>query len=178
MNKKYLYILIVALVLIGNLLYLYSDSPKTDLYAENTYCAFCDHKILDYQKFYEDEYVIGLCTHKPVMPGHVLIIPKRHVPRFEMLSDDEMVYIGRAIKKIDVAISKAYGTSSYLLLQKNGTEVGQTVPHVHFHYMPKKLNENSTLNFIYQFYTASFVNGPISSDEMHETVNKIKEALE
>jgi diadenosine tetraphosphate (Ap4A) HIT family hydrolase len=66
---------------------------------ESAPCAFCNPAILDYQQFYEDDLVIALYTHKPVMPGHCLIIPKRHVERFEMLSDEESLQIFRVIKK-------------------------------------------------------------------------------
>ncbi len=39
-------------------------------------CVFCDVSILNNQKFYEDDLVIALYTHKPILPGHSLIIPK------------------------------------------------------------------------------------------------------
>ncbi len=58
------------------------------------YCAFCDDEVLNYQKFYEDDLVLALYTHKPIMPGHCLIIPQRHVKRFEDLSDEEMTRVG------------------------------------------------------------------------------------
>lgn len=140
------------------------------------YCVFCDQKILDYQKFYEDDLVLGLCTHKPIEPGHCLIIPKRHVARFEQLSDEEITAMGHLIKKVDRAVSKAFGTSAYMLLQKNGAEVGQTVFHVHFHYIPRKADEKVGVQFLMKFFLEAF-KSPVSEDEMHENVQKMIEAM-
>jgi diadenosine tetraphosphate (Ap4A) HIT family hydrolase len=141
------------------------------------YCAFCDQTVLSNQTFYEDDLVIALLTHKPILEGHCLIIPKRHVERFEMLSDAEIAQIGRVIKKVNQAAMKVFGTSSYLLHQKNGVEVGQTVPHVHFHYIPRLAGEDSSITFIAKMVIAN-LKKPLQSSEMQELVVKMKEAIE
>lgn len=140
------------------------------------YCAFCDPKVLSYQKFYEDELVIALYTHKPILPGHSLIIPKRHVERFEGLSDEEITQIGRVIKKVNKAAEEVFETSPYLILQKNGKEAGQTVPHVHFHYVPRRVGDDSTLMFLIKMYTAN-LGSPISHSEMQEIAGKMRIAI-
>jgi diadenosine tetraphosphate (Ap4A) HIT family hydrolase len=105
------------------------------------------------------------------------VIPKRHGERFELLTDEEITQIGRTIRKVDQAVTKVFGTSSYLLLQKNGIEVGQSVPHAHVHYIPRKEGDSSAFGFVVKMFIAN-AKGPISSDEMQETVDKLKEALE
>lgn len=139
-------------------------------------CPFCNASVLDSQKFYEDDEVLALCTYKPVMPGHCLVIPKRHVERFEMLTDAEVTQIGRVIRKVNVAVEKVYGTSAYLLLEKNGREVGQTVPHVHFHYMPRKTGDDSTISFLYKMFVAN-LKRPISLADRQQTVETMKAAM-
>ena len=141
------------------------------------YCAFCDSRVLETQVFYEGELVLALCTHKPVLPGHCLIIPKRHVERFEELSSNEIVEIHQVIKKIDQVVMEKFHTVSYLLLQKNGKEAGQTVPHVHFHYMPRKEGEHSALGFMVRMLMANLKN-PIASVEMYEIVHDMHEAMQ
>ena len=143
----------------------------------NRDCPFCKTSVLESQKFYEDEFVIALYTHKPVMPGHCLIIPKRHVERFEMLSDEEAAQISKVIKKVNQAVEKAYQTSSYLLLQKNGYEVGQTVPHIHFHYIPRKSGDDSIIKFIFKMFVVN-IQKPIHSDEVGAAIEKIKMGME
>lgn len=175
MLKKWLLLTVIFFCLIGGSYFLFINPFSRASFSD--YCAFCDPTVLNNQKFYEDDLVLALYTHKPIFPGHCLIIPKRHVERFEMLTDEEITQIGRVIKKVNQAVMKVYETSSYLLLQKNGLEVGQSVPHVHFHYVPRKTGDDSIIQFIIKMFIAN-VKKPISQDEMHENVEKLRQAIE
>jgi histidine triad (HIT) family protein len=139
-------------------------------------CAFCDPAVLERQTFYEDDLVLALYTHRPIFPGHCLIIPKRHVERFEMLTDSEITQIGRVIRKVNRAVQEVFHTVSYLLLQKNGPEVGQTVPHVHVHYIPREEGDDSSLKFVLKMYLAN-VGKPIDPSEMRAIVEKMRVAM-
>jgi diadenosine tetraphosphate (Ap4A) HIT family hydrolase len=167
-------ILAVFLSLFVLSLGVYFLTPSAKL--SKDYCAFCDSKVIEAQKFYEDDTIVALYTHKPVMPGHCLIIPKRHAERFEQLTDAENASISHVIKKVDQAAIKVFNRSSYLLLQKNGVEVGQTVPHVHFHYFPREAGDDSSLKFLMKMYIAN-LKKPIVSSEMKEVCRKMKEAM-
>lgn len=166
---------LVVVCFIGSIYFFFIRAFPQPIF--NGYCAFCDAKVLDNQKFYEDDLLFALYTHKPIMAGHCLIIPKRHVERFEMLTDTEMTQIGRVIKKVNQAAERVFQTSSYLIVQKNGLEVGQSVPHVHFHYVPRKAGDDSTIEFILKIAIAN-AKQPISKDEMDEIVEKLKYAIE
>ena len=122
-------------------------------------CPFCREELLSRQVFGDFEGAYALLTHKPAVDGHVLIIPKRHVERFEDLTPEEMAQLGVAIQKVDQAARKAFGNSDYALIQKNGRSAGQTVPHVHFHYLPGG-------RFIGLRYLISPLFKPLSKDEM------------
>ena len=138
-------------------------------------CPFCNPKILEAQSFYEDELVWALYTHEPMFPGHCLIIPKRHIERFEMLTDEESLQIFRVIKKVDRGVAQVYGTCSYLLLQKNGEEVGQTVAHVHVHYIPRQKGESSIIQFFIRMFQSKM--STLSAEEMRENVEKLQAAM-
>jgi len=138
------------------------------------YCAFCDQEVLDRQKFYEDDLVIALFSHRPIYPGHSLVIPKRHVERLEELTDAEATRIHQVIRKVNSATRSVFETSAYLVLQKNGVEVGQTVPHVHFHLIPRKSNDDSTLAFLWHAVLAQ-IKRPISPEEMRSDISRMKE---
>lgn len=170
--RKFICFLVIA-CLVG---YFFLGKKPSSVLSEND-CAFCDPVVLHRQTFYQDDLVLALYTHKPILAGHCLIIPKRHVERFESLSKEEELQISEVIKKVNQAAMKVFGTSAYLLLQKNGHEAGQTVPHVHFHYVPRKTGDGSKLKFILKMYLAN-VRGPISSVEMQEAVEKMKQAME
>lgn len=174
MRKKLFFFISVSLV-VGTCFF-FTPSPHLPS-CFNNYCAFCDPVVLNYQKFYEDDLVLALYTYRPIFPGHCLIIPKRGVGRFELLKDEEVIQISRVIKKVNEAAMKVFGTCSYLLFQKNGHESGQSVPHVHFHYLPRKADDASSIQFIIKMYLA-LAKRPISSAEMGKVVKKLKEAIE
>lgn len=171
MRKKLFYLLIIFISLFGLFYFYYSLNEKSE-----DGCAFCNQIILNRQMFYEDDLVLALYTHKPILPSHCLIMPKRHVERFEMLTDQEIVQIGKVIKKVNQAASKVFNTNAYLILQKNGAEVGQTVPHVHFHYIARPEGDNSPLKFMIKMYLTNFQQ-PLSVPEIDERVKKLKEAM-
>lgn len=172
MNKPIKWIIFSFIFLAGTN-FLFSSASSKQL---KDYCPFCPEGVLDVQKFYEDELVVALYTHKPVFPGHSLIIPKRHVERFEELNEEEILQIYQVIKKVNHAAEKTFGTSSYLILQKNGKEVGQQVPHLHFHYIPRKAGDDSTLKFLYKIYISAY-SSPITTSEMYEAVESMKAAI-
>ncbi len=89
-----------------------------------TYCAFCDECVITSQKFYEDSLVLALLSHKPIYPGHSLIIPKRHVERFDELTNEEVTRIGQIIQKVHQASAQILNPSSYLLVQKMAGKLG------------------------------------------------------
>jgi diadenosine tetraphosphate (Ap4A) HIT family hydrolase len=93
-----------------------------------------------------------------------------------MLSDEEAARLCQVIKKVNVAVQKVFGTSAYLLLQKNGKEVFQTVPHVHFHFIPRKKEESSFVPFVAKILLAGIL-PPLSSSEMEENVSRLKCAM-
>lgn len=143
---------------------------------DDPYCAFCDSAVIERQKFYEDDLVVALYTHKPVFPGHCLVIPKRHVRRFEELSSAEAGRMMDVLQKVHLAVQKTFHTNPYVLLQKNGREAGQTVPHVHFHYIPRKTGDTSGLKFIVKMYMA-YLKKPITKQEMEEVTSQLKQAM-
>ena len=133
-------------------------------------CAFCDEKVLDAQVFYRGDGVFGVLTHKPAVPGHVLIIPERHVERFEDLTTEEVAALGEAIKKVDLAVRRTFGNEDYVLLQKNGRGAGQSVPHVHFHYLP------ATKFLPFHFFLSPWLK-PMKSEETKRVRDVLSESF-
>lgn len=163
--------ILLGIVFIG--IFLVFSSKKRELIGRE-YCPFCHQEILESQKFYEDSAVIALGTHKPVVPGHCLIIPKRHIERFEFLEKEELLQIQEAINTIHLATKERFG-SSYLLLQKNGREVGQSVAHVHVHYIPRQ-KELSGIGLIGKMFWAD-AKPPLSLEKKKEQTRQLKQLL-
>ncbi|MCH9612087.1 MAG: hypothetical protein S4CHLAM102_05700 [Chlamydiia bacterium] len=143
----------------------------------STSCPFCKKEILNRQAFYEDDLVWVLYTHKPVLDSHFLIVPKRHVEDLSALSEEEVLQIHKLAGRVQAASCQAFGTHDYFIHQKNGIDVGQSVPHLHFHLIARKPGDGSSVKFVWNLITSN-VKGPISKKKMAQRVEKMRIAME
>jgi len=88
-------------------------------------------------KIYEDDFVIAILDIGPLSEGHALVIPKEPATTIDELSDDQAAAVGRVLPRITRAIKKVTGAQAVNILQNNGGDAGQAVPHVHFHIIPR-----------------------------------------
>jgi len=83
---------------------------------------------------YEDEKVIAFRDIKPQAPTHVLIIPKKPIPRIaEAGSEDREVLGHLMLKAAEVARQLGLTRNGYRLVFNNGPDAGEAVPHLHCH---------------------------------------------
>ena len=139
-------------------------------------CPFCDPDILSTQTFYEESLVRAFYTHRPIVPAHFLIIPKRHIESFEELSSEELLQVQKVIDKVHHMSQKVYLTSAYLIHQKNGEEVGQSVPHLHFHYIGKQKGDSSSIKFTYNMILSQIMPA-LNKKELIKTTELLKNAM-
>ena len=171
MGKKAYFFIAIGSLLLGSFFFKHNQFAKAE-----KLCPFCNDAILERQAFYEDDQVIALYNFKPACKGHCLIIPKRHHTRFESLSEEELSRLGLAIQKVHKAASTVFKTSSYMLLQKNGKEVGQSVPHIHIHYIPRKIGDRFQLIFLFKILLAHLY-PQLSEAKMEKYTFEMKEAI-
>ncbi|KAJ7148728.1 diadenosine hydrolase [Mycena crocata] len=91
------------------------------------------------QAFYRSSLSYAIVNLKPIVPGHVLVLPTRHVSRLSDLTEPELSSLMRAVQTVGLAIENAYGAEGLTVACQDGKAAGQTVPHVHFHLLPRKL---------------------------------------
>ena len=83
---------------------------------------------------YEDELVLAFRDTKPQAPTHVLIIPKKPIPRIaEAQPDDHKVLGHLLLKAAEVAKSLGLDKTGFRLVFNNGPDAGEAVPHLHCH---------------------------------------------
>lgn len=89
--------------------------------------------------FEDDEvYVIIAPAALGGMPGHCLVIPRRHVPTLMELTYGEESALAHAIGRTSRSVLKAFDADGIVVVQRNGTIAEQTVPHVHVHVIPRR----------------------------------------
>lgn len=146
----------------------------------NHFCPFCNEEIVHYQGFYESKNVMALFQCRPVLEGHSLIIPKRHVERFEDLTPQELIEIGECIRKVHLAFKDVYHKDDYILVLQNGKNGGQTVPHAHFHMIPRgsELTSMIKAKLWLSFLTDVIgMSDPIKPAEMFKNTSALQKAL-
>lgn len=96
-------------------------------------CPFCDRKTLESQEIItETKNFVVVPTLGQIVEGYSLIIPKKHVLCYGLLSEkmfDEYIELK---DKLDKAVTSAYQKPMYF---EHGI-VGQSVPHAHMHCAP------------------------------------------
>lgn len=74
---------------------------------------------------------------KPILPGHVLVSPRRVVPRFADLTADEVCDLFLTTQRVSRTVSRVFGASAMNIAVQDGADAGQSVPHVHAHVIPR-----------------------------------------
>jgi len=103
-----------------------------------TNCIFC--KIvrgeLAAPVVFEDDSSLAFLDHRPVFPGHTLLVPKLH---YETLADLPPDAIGRFFKNVQLlsrVIELALNADGSFVAINN--RVSQSVPHLHVHIVPRR----------------------------------------
>ncbi|PFH52297.1 hypothetical protein AMATHDRAFT_74347 [Amanita thiersii Skay4041] len=90
------------------------------------------------QAFYRTSLSYAIVNLKPIVAGHVLVIPQRPVARLSDLNDQELSCLMRSIQQVGSVVERAYGADGLTIACQDGKAAGQSVPHVHFHVLPRK----------------------------------------
>ncbi|KAG7401384.1 hypothetical protein PHYBOEH_001376 [Phytophthora boehmeriae] len=81
--------------------------------------------------------------------GHVLVVPKRPVARFEMLDMDEVSDLWVTAQRVGKKVERHYAASSLTFAIQDGKDAGQTVKHVHIHVIPRVVQDFERNDDIY-----------------------------
>ncbi|KAH7053220.1 HIT-like domain-containing protein [Macrophomina phaseolina] len=80
----------------------------------------------------------ALVNLKPLLPGHVLVCPRRVVPRFASLTPAEVSDLFATVQRVSRMIERVYGAHALNIAIQDGKAAGQSVEHVHCHVIPRK----------------------------------------
>jgi histidine triad (HIT) family protein len=83
---------------------------------------------------YEDDLVVAFRDIRPQAPTHVLIVPRKPIPRLaEAKPPDQQVLGHLLLKAAEVANQLGLTQSGFRLVFNNGPDAGEAVPHLHCH---------------------------------------------
>lgn len=82
---------------------------------------------------YEDEHCVVIRDIHPQAPTHVLIIPRKPLPRLVDATDDDQALLGH-VMLVAGKVARQLGVGDgFRLVINNGADGGQTVFHLHLH---------------------------------------------
>lgn len=88
---------------------------------------------------WEDDEVIAFHDVDPKAPVHVLVVPKRVIPRIAAAVDADQQLLGKlllATRRVAEALDLL--TSGYRVVINSGPDAGESVPHLHVHVLGKR----------------------------------------
>lgn len=92
-------------------------------------------------RVYEDELTVAIMDIMPQADGHVLILCREPAAEIFELSEEGAAACMRTTRRVAKAVKAALNPPGVLIAQFNGRAAGQTVPHVHFHVIPRRGGE-------------------------------------
>ena len=133
-------------------------------------CIFCKiaNGVFCSATVYEDDDFRAVLDIAPAAKGHVLILPKKHMPDLLAVEPDVAEKALKVASKIANAQKKALGCDGVNLLQNSGEAAWQSVFHLHIHLIPRYKDDG----VIIPWKTLSYADG-----EAEEYAAKIRAEL-
>jgi histidine triad (HIT) family protein len=132
-------------------------------------CAFCaivaggdSHVVLD------DEHCVAFLDHRPVFPGHCLLVPRQHFETLVDLPPEQVAPLFLRTRELAAAVEEGMGADGTFVAINN--RVSQSVPHVHVHVVPRRKKDG-----LRGFFWPRLRYG--SPEEMKDAQGRISEAL-
>jgi histidine triad (HIT) family protein len=85
---------------------------------------------------WDDEACVGFLDHRPLFPGHVLLIPRGHYETLADLPADMVPPLFKGAQSLQRAIENGLHADGTFMAINN--RVSQSVPHLHLHIVPRR----------------------------------------
>jgi histidine triad (HIT) family protein len=101
-------------------------------------CSFCDivSGAARSEVVLEDEETFAFLDHRPLFPGHTLLLPKRHYGTLWDLPDHLLAPLIANARLLSRAVEIGLGAEGSFVAMNN--RVSQSVPHLHVHIVPRR----------------------------------------
>lgn len=133
-------------------------------------CVFCDsvaHRLAA-DIVHEDEFCCVFLDHKPLFPGHLLLVPRDHCGTLPEVPAGLAPHVFSMAQRLCVAVQQALEAEGSFVAINN--TVSQSVPHLHIHVVPRRRKDGLKGFF--------WPRQPYRDDEhRRETAERIRAAL-
>jgi histidine triad (HIT) family protein len=100
-------------------------------------CVFCEilRGKVEAAVVFEDEAAMAFLDHRPLLPGHCLVVPKVHVETLADQPGDLLEPFFRAVQTVERAVETGLEAEGSFVAVNN--RISQSVPHLHVHVVPR-----------------------------------------
>jgi len=121
---------------------------------------------------YRDELVTAFLDHRPVTPGHVLVVANAHIAWFGDIPDELGARLLHVARRLSAALrSSGLPCDGVNLLLADGEAASQEVPHVHLHVIPRTPGDGFTIE------SPAWRRPPPPAGELEANARKIRKTL-
>jgi ATP adenylyltransferase len=111
----------------------------------NVECILCSVRDDDMNvknlKIYQDDVAFICLNLFPYNPGHLLIVPNRHIKSFRELDKSEALHITRLIQGVENLMEDVLNSKGFNIGINEGPNSGASIDHLHYHLVPRYPNE-------------------------------------
>ena len=144
-------------------------------------CPFCNFR--DLAIIFESEFFRAAYNKFPIVTGHSLLAPKRHIESFLELSTSESEELFYVSKRIISAVLRVFDTDSFDFALQEGVPAGGTIAHLHFHVIPRRVGDLGCPDDWYPELLKQYIHPSnrervaLSADEMLREARRIGEVV-
>ena len=110
-------------------------------------CPFCADPGVQERLIIKNKFAKAFPTNIPVVPGHVLIVPIRHVAAFEEMTTEEQNAIFKLRNLLKSALREMFGAEGFHYAWNEGEAAGQSISHFHLHMIPRKKGDEGITEY-------------------------------
>lgn len=103
-------------------------------------CPFCAD-IFAANAFMSDGRFLAVYNVAPILPGHSLVVPRRHTTSISELSDEETAGLFIFARKATDLLIRAFDGHGFNWSLQEGKSAGQTVAHLHLHLVIRRKDD-------------------------------------
>ncbi len=141
-------------------------------------CVFCSLPAVRQRFIVATRLSAAFPTNIPIVPGHTILIPRRHIARWDELTPAEQADLEALRQRICAALRHAFGAEGFNFAWNEGKVAGQSIPHLHLHVLPRKQGDTG----VWQYEPRRFLyrpgsRAPSPEEELQEVAALIRAHL-
>ena len=116
----------------------WAERHRPRRYRHRVDCVFCRIAAGDEPAalVFSDHGTVTFLDHRPVFPGHVLVVPRLHIETLADVPDESMGPLFTTVRRLEGAVRRALDAEGTFVAMNN--VVSQSVPHLHVHIVPRR----------------------------------------